>query len=158
VRALRLRGRFRRPFAFTHSSMTWRRVRESFLLAGRKASGDTRRLAARVVSGCFFGLTRDSVLPCHLRCIQTRGTYGVSTRTKKNKEGEEREGGDGCDPTLKNMGALMPAAKSHCWRQNLKVVARRTQTPPQDEEQWRCTCAHSERGEAEEGQGQRVCR
>jgi hypothetical protein len=32
--------------------------------------------------------------------------------------------------TLKNMGALMPAAKSRCWRQKLKVVAIRTQTPP----------------------------
>jgi hypothetical protein len=53
VRALRLHGRFRYPFAFTHSPMTCRRVREPFLLAGRKASGSTifyvlERLDARI--------------------------------------------------------------------------------------------------------------
>jgi hypothetical protein len=46
----------------------------------------------------------------------------------------EREGGDGRDPTPKNMGALMPAVKSCCWRQTLKVVAQRTQTLLQDKE------------------------
>jgi hypothetical protein len=50
VRALRLRGRFRYPFAFTHPLMASRRVREPFLLAGRKASGDTRRGAVRTTA------------------------------------------------------------------------------------------------------------
>jgi hypothetical protein len=36
---------------------------------------------------------------------------------------EEREGGDGRDPTPKNKGELMPAVKYRCWRQNLKVVS-----------------------------------
>jgi organic hydroperoxide reductase OsmC/OhrA len=68
---------------------------------------------------------------------------------------EEMEGEDGRGPTLKNMGELMPAVKSRCWRQNLKVVAQRTQTLLQDEEQWSCKCAHPERGEAEEKERQR---
>jgi hypothetical protein len=37
-----------------------------------------------------------------------------------------------------------------------KVVDQRTKMPAQDEEQWRYTCAHPKRGEAEEGQ--RQCR
>jgi hypothetical protein len=53
------------------------------------------------------------------------------------------------------MGVLMPAANFRCWRQILKVVAQRTQTPLQDVEQWRCTCAHPEQGEAEERERQR---
>jgi hypothetical protein len=64
--------------------------------------------------------------------------------------GQVREGGGGRDPTLKNTGVLMPAAKYGCLWQNLKVVAQRTRTLLQGEEQWRCTCAHPERGEAEE--------
>jgi hypothetical protein len=35
-----------------------------------------------------------------------------------------------------------------------KQVAQRTQTPPEDEGQWRCTSAHPEQGEAEEKQRQ----
>ena len=42
---------------------------------------------------------------------------------------EEREGGGGRDLALKNMGVLMPAEKFGCWRQNLNVVAQRTQAP-----------------------------
>jgi hypothetical protein len=53
----------------------------------------------------------------------------------------------------KNMGALTPAEKSRCWRQYLKVVAQRTQTLLQDKKQGRCSCAHPERVEAEEGRG-----
>jgi hypothetical protein len=49
------------------------------------------------------------------------------------------------------MDLLMSAAKLHCLRQKFKDLAQRTQTPLQDEEQLRCTCAHPERGEAEEG-------
>jgi hypothetical protein len=48
-----------------------------------------------------------------------------SFREQDNFKGGEREGGDGRDPTPKNM----------C----------------QVEERWRCTCAHPERGEAKEG-------
>jgi hypothetical protein len=59
-----------------------------------------------------------------------------------------RERGDGRDPTSKKMSELMPAKKSRYWRKILKVIAQRTQTPLKDEEQWRCTCAHPERGEA----------
>jgi hypothetical protein len=62
---------------------------------------------------------------------------------------------EGGNLNLKNMVALMPAVKSRCWQQNLKVVAQRTQAPHQDEEQWRCTCTHPERGEVEEMQRQR---
>ena len=61
-----------------------------------------------------------------------------------------REGGDGRDPTLKNMGA--DACCELCLQQNSKIIAQRTRIPPQEEEQWRCTCAHPERGEAVEGQ------
>jgi hypothetical protein len=71
---------------------------------------------------------------------------------KREKRGRERMT---AIPPLKYMGALRPAAKSRCWRQNLKVFARRAKTLPQDEEQWGCTCADPERGEAEEGQRQR---
>jgi hypothetical protein len=39
---------------------------------------------------------------------------------------EEKEGGDGRDPTPKNMVELMPAVKSRCWRKKLKVVAQIT--------------------------------
>ena len=46
--------------------MTLRRVREPFLLAGRKASGDTRRVAARAGSDYLFGLERDYVRLCYL--------------------------------------------------------------------------------------------
>ena len=38
----------------------------------------------------------------------------ASARTRKFKE--EREVGDGRDPTLKNMGALMLRGKTHCRR------------------------------------------
>jgi hypothetical protein len=31
--------------------------------------------------------------------------------------------------------------------ENSKVVAERTQIPPQDENQWRCTCTHHTRSE-----------
>jgi hypothetical protein len=65
------------------------------------------------------------------------------------------EGWDGRNSTLKKMGALMPAVKSRCWRQNWKVVAQRSQPPLQDEEQLRCTCALPKRGEAEDWQRQR---
>ena len=82
-----------------------------FSLVGRKASRDTRRVAARAGSGCFFGLKRDSVRPCHLRCIQTRETYGVPARTREIKEGGEKEGEDGRYPTPKNKGALVHDAK-----------------------------------------------
>jgi hypothetical protein len=44
----------------------------------------------------------------------------------------------------------MPAVKFRCWRQNLKVLAQKTQTLLQDVEQSRCTCARPERAEAEE--------
>jgi hypothetical protein len=47
---------------------------------------------------------------------------------------EERKGEDGRNPTLRNMGELIPAKKSRCWRQNLKMAAKKTQTPLQDEE------------------------
>jgi hypothetical protein len=53
------------------------------------------------------------------------------------------------------MGEMMPAVKSRCWRQNLMVVAQRTQMLPQDEEQLQCTCAHPERVEAEERERER---
>jgi hypothetical protein len=89
---------------------------------------------------------RDSVLPCHLWCIQTRGLWGIC-KNKIIKEGEDIEGGDGRGPTLKNMGALMLAAVSCCWGQNLKVAAQRRQALPQNEEQWRCTCAYPERSD-----------
>jgi hypothetical protein len=36
--------------------------------------------------------------------------------SRKLKEGGKRKRGDGLDSTLKNMGALMPAVKSRCWR------------------------------------------
>jgi hypothetical protein len=71
------------------------------------------------------------------------------------RAGGEREGGDGRDITQKNISELMPAANSRYWRQNLKVVAQRAQSLLQDEEQWRCDCAHPERGEAEERERQR---
>jgi hypothetical protein len=74
---------------------------------------------------------------------------------QENKSVVKREGGNGRDPTLKNIGELMPAVKSRCWRENLKVVAQRTQTLLKDEEQWSCTCAHPERGEAEDRERQR---
>jgi hypothetical protein len=51
--------------------------------------------------------------------------HGVSVGIRKFKEGGEREGGDGRYPILKNVGALMPAARSRCWRQNLKLVAQK---------------------------------
>jgi hypothetical protein len=70
------------------------------------------------------------------------------------REGE-KEGGDGRNPTLKNVGVMMPAAKFRFWRQNLKVVAQRTQALFKDVDQMRCTCAHPERGEAEERERQR---
>jgi hypothetical protein len=38
----------------------------------------------------------------------------ASARTRKFKGGE-REGGDGRDPTLKNLGELMPAVASRYW-------------------------------------------
>ena len=42
-----------------------------------------------------------------------------------------REGGGGRYPTPKNVGPLIPAAKSRFWRQNLKVVAKKnTNIPP----------------------------
>jgi hypothetical protein len=47
-------------------------------------------------------------------------------KNKKNKGLKERDGGDGHNPNPKNMGELMPAAESHYWRQNLKVIAQRT--------------------------------
>jgi hypothetical protein len=72
-----------------------------------------------------------------------------------NRGVEDREGGDGRDPTPKNMGELVPAVKSRCWQQNFKLVAQRTQALLQDEEQWSCTCTHPERGEAEEMERQR---
>jgi len=50
--------------------------------------------------------------------------------------GEEMEGWGDRDPTPKNIGELILAAKSrYRWQQNFKLLARRTQTPPQDEEQ-----------------------
>ena len=52
-------------------------------------------------------------------------TRGVSARIRQFKEGEETEGGDGRYPILKNVGALMPAVRSRCWRQNLKLVAQK---------------------------------
>jgi hypothetical protein len=68
----------------------------------------------------------------------------------RNFKGErEREGGNGRYLTPENMSKLMPAEKSRCWRQNLKATALRAHTLLQDLEQWRCTCAHPERGEAE---------
>jgi len=76
----------------------------------------------------------------------------ASASTRKFKGGTE---GGGRDRILKNMSELMPAVKSRCWRQNLEVVAQRTQTLLRDEEEWRCTCAHPERGEAEERERQR---
>jgi len=36
---------------------------------------------------------------------------------------DEREGGDGRDPTTRNMVKLIPAVKSRCWRQNLNEEA-----------------------------------
>ena len=51
---------------------------------------------------------------------EKRGRKGIAAR------GEEMEGGDGCDSTLKIIGELMPAVKSRCWRKKLKVVAQRT--------------------------------
>jgi hypothetical protein len=77
VRALRFHGRFRNPFAFANSPMT-----RTFLLAGYKASGDTRRVAARAGSDCFFGLERDSVRPCHLWCIQTSNLWSIFKNKK----------------------------------------------------------------------------
>jgi hypothetical protein len=38
---------------------------------------DNWRVAARAGIGFFFGIERDSALPCHLWCIQTSETYGV---------------------------------------------------------------------------------
>jgi hypothetical protein len=75
---------------------------------------------------------------------------------QKQKKVRDREGEDGRDPTLKNLSELMPAAKSRFWRQNLKVVAHRTQTPLQGKERLHCTCAHPEQGEAEEWEKQRL--
>jgi hypothetical protein len=75
VRALRLHGRFRRPAEFKQSIMALRRsrdVRETFFYSVRKASGDTRRVAARAGIGCIFSLERDSMLPYHMWFIQTR--------------------------------------------------------------------------------------
>jgi hypothetical protein len=46
---------------------------------------------------------------------------------REHKGVKEREEKDGRDPTLKNMGELMTAAKSRCWRLNLKVVAQKMQ-------------------------------
>lgn len=93
----------------------------------------------------LFGLERESVLPCHMWCIQIRETYGVYARTILFKEGGERERGDGRDPNPKNMAVLIPTAKSRCWRQNLKVAAQRTHALLQDDEQLRCTRAHLKR-------------
>jgi hypothetical protein len=56
------------------------------------------------------------------------------------------------DPTPRDMGELVPV-KFRCWRQNLKMVAQRTQTLLQDKDKWRYNCAHPERGEAEDIQG-----
>jgi hypothetical protein len=52
---------------------------------------------------------------------------------KSLRGGAKREGGNGRDLTPKNMGALMPALKSRCQRQNEKVVAQRTQMISHDE-------------------------
>jgi len=75
----------------------------------------------------------------------------ASSRKITFKGRRERKGGDGRDPTLKNMSELMPAEMSRCWRQNLRLVAQRTQALFQDEEKKRSTCTRPERGEAEEG-------
>jgi hypothetical protein len=53
-------------------------------------------------------------------------TYIVSSRTIIFKEVKEREGGDGRDPSLKIMDALVPAVNSRCWPQTLKVFAQIT--------------------------------
>jgi hypothetical protein len=52
-----------------------------FLLAGRKAGEDNRRVSVRACSDSFFGLERDSARPSKLLRIQTREVYGVSART-----------------------------------------------------------------------------
>jgi hypothetical protein len=139
VRVLRFHGRLLYHIAFTHAPMTWRCVREPLLLAGDKASGGNWRVAVRGGSDCFIGLERDSVRPYHMWCIQTRDLSSICKNKKILWRGEEREGGGGRNPTPKDMSDLMPAIKSRCWRQNLKVLAQRTQKPLQDEEQWHCT-------------------
>ena len=123
LRALRFHGRFRNPFVFTYSPMALRRVRDFFLLVGCKANVNTRRVVARAGSDCFFGLELDSVRPC----IQTRDLWSICKNKRVLGGGREGRGGrgDGRYPTPKNMGALMPAVKSRCWRQNLKVVAQK---------------------------------
>jgi hypothetical protein len=91
-----------------------------FLLAGRKASGNTRRVAARAGSNCFFGLERALCF----RAICGAFKQERHTEYLKEQNNLRREGRDGRDPSLKNIGVLMPAAKFRCWQQNLKVVAQ----------------------------------
>jgi hypothetical protein len=74
----------------------------------------------------------------------------ATARTRKIKGVEMRKERGWPRSHPKNMSELMPAVESFSWRQNLKVVAQRTQTPLQDEEQWRCTCTRPVRGEAED--------
>jgi hypothetical protein len=89
VNALRFHGRLQYSFAFTYSPMTWRRASWTFLFAGRKASGDTRRVAARAGSDCFFGLEPDSVRPCQQWCIQTRDLWSIYKNKRIYRGGRE---------------------------------------------------------------------
>ena len=67
--------------------------------------------------------------------VPLRALMGQHLQKQENKGVDVREGEGGRDSTLKNMGELVPATKSRYRRQTLKVVARRTQTLLQDEEQ-----------------------
>jgi|AntAceMinimDraft_5_1070358.scaffolds.fasta_scaffold27534_1 hypothetical protein len=72
----------------------------------------------------------------------------ASARPRIFREGLELR--DGSDPTLNNMSELIASCKISLLAKKLKVLAQRTPTLLQDEEQLRCTCAHPERGEAKE--------
>jgi len=70
----------------------------------------------RQCSGFFFGLARTSATPFFhaISGAFKQNVYGAAARTRKFKGEREREGEDRRDSTPKNMGSLMPAAKSRC--------------------------------------------